>query len=217
MAYSDFTFDALITQFHLQIREERDYFMACASAPISDLLRQTLQENVPLALDISTEKARSEFIIAPVLSEVRRQLQYRISLFSGVEFTVNPEQGLRGTCDFLLSLSPLQLTIQAPVVMVVEAKNENMQRGISQCIAEMVAAQQFNQARENGHQEIYGVVTTGSAWKFLSLSQTVVVVDATEYYIPAVEQIVGILVAMVHMAAGRQPARPVVEASVTAH
>ena len=41
---------------------------------MSDLLRQTLQENVPLALDISTEKARSEFIIAPVLLEVRRQL-----------------------------------------------------------------------------------------------------------------------------------------------
>ena len=63
---------------------------------MSDLLRQTLQENVPLALDISTEKAHSEFIIAPVLLEVRRQLDHRISLFSGVEFNVNPEQGLRG-------------------------------------------------------------------------------------------------------------------------
>ncbi|MBM3225145.1 MAG: hypothetical protein FJZ47_15270 [Candidatus Tectomicrobia bacterium] len=213
MAYSDFTFDELITRFRLQIREERDYFMACAPAPISDLLRQTLQENVPLALDISTEKARSEFIIAPVLCEVRRQLHYRVSLFSGVEFTVNPEQGLCGVCDFLLSLSPLQLTIQAPVIMVVEAKNENMQRGLSQCIAEMVAAQQFNQTRENGHQEMYGVVTSGSAWKFLRLSQTLVIVDPTEYYIPAVEQIVGILLAMVHMAAGQQPGLPLAEAS----
>ena len=36
---------------------------------------------------------------------------------------------------------------EAPVVVVVEAKNENMKQGIIQCIAEMVAAQQFNQQR----------------------------------------------------------------------
>src|SRR5215470_1032669 len=92
MAYNDFTLDTLIAQFSLQVQEESDYFALFTPLPLSDLLRQTLQENVPLALDISTEKARSEFIIAPVLSEVRRQLDYRVSLFSGVEFNVNPEQ-----------------------------------------------------------------------------------------------------------------------------
>ena len=202
MAYNDFTLDILIAQFLLQVQEESNYFTPFAPLPISDLLRQTLQENVPLALDISTEKARSEFIIAPVLSEVRRQLDYRISLFSGVEFNVNPEQGLRGVCDFLLSLSPLQLTIQAPVVMVVEAKNENVKQGISQCIAEMLAAQQFNQERNNAIETVYGVVTTGSAWKFLRLTGTYVTVDATEYHISQVERVVGILVAMIKEAGG---------------
>ena len=205
MAYNDFTLDTLIAQFHLQVYEEHSYFAAFAPRPISNLLQQILQENVPLALDISTEKARSEFIIAPVLSEVRRQLQFRISLFSGVEFTVNPEQGLRGVCDFLFSLSPLQLTIQAPVIMVVEAKNENIKQGISQCLAEMVAAQQFNHGRNTTMEAIYGVVTTGSAWKFLRLTVTSVVVDATEYHISQVEQIVGILVAMIQHAAGERP------------
>ena len=89
MAYNDFTLDTLMAQFSLQVQEESNYFTLFAPLPISDLLRQILQENVPLALDISTEKARSEFIIAPVLSEVRRQLDHRISLFSGVEFNVN--------------------------------------------------------------------------------------------------------------------------------
>ena len=139
MAYNDFTLDTLIAQFSLQVQEESNYFTLFAPLPMSDLLRQTLQENVPLALDISTEKARSGSSLL-LYSQVRRQLDYRISLFSGVEFNVNPEQGLRGVCDFLLSLSPLQLTIQAPVVMVVEAKNENVKQGISQCIAEMLAA-----------------------------------------------------------------------------
>ena len=144
MAYNDFTLDTLIAQFLLQVQEESNYFTLFAPLPMSDLLRQTLQEMCHLLLDISTEKpARS--LSLPVLSEVRRQLDYRISLFSGVEFNVNPEQGLRGVCDFCWSLSPLQLTIQAPVVMVVEAKNENIKQGISQCIAEMLVAQQFNQ------------------------------------------------------------------------
>jgi hypothetical protein len=201
MAYNDFTLDILIAQFALQVQEVSNYFTPFAPLALSDLLRQTLQENVPLALDISTEKARSEFIIAPVLLEVRRQLDYRISLFSGVEFNVNPEHGLRGVCDFLLSLSPLQLTIQAPVVMVVEAKNENVKQGIGQCIAEMLAAQQFNQERHNAIETVYGAVTTGSAWKFLRLTGTAVMVDAIEYHISQVERIVGILVAMIKEAA----------------
>src|SRR5205823_13477445 len=132
MAYNDFTLDALIIQFRLQVHEESNAFASFTPLAISDLLRQTLHENLSLALDIDTEKARSEFIIAPVLSEVRRQLQFRISLFSGVEFNVDPAQGLCGVCDFLFSLSPLQLTIQVPVVMVVEAKNENVKEGIGQ-------------------------------------------------------------------------------------
>lgn len=216
MAYNDFTLDALITQFRLQVREESDYFALFAPLPISDLLRQMLQENLSLALDINTEKARSEFIIAPVLLEVRRQLQFRISLFSGVEFNVDSTQGLRGVCDFLFSLSPLQLTIQAPAVMVVEAKNENIKRGISQCIAEMVAAQQFNQERNNAIETVYGVVTSGSAWKFLRLQEMHVVVDATEYYLNQVERIVGIIVAMLKEAAGEQPPASSVSSSLLA-
>lgn len=216
MAYNDFTLDMLIAQFRLQVHEENDYFAPFAPLPISDLLQQMLQENLSLALDIHTEKARSEFIIAPVLAEVRRQLQYRISLFSGVEFNVDPAQGLRGVCDFLFSLSPLQLTIQAPVVMIVEAKNENLKRGISQCIAEMVAAQQFNQARNNTIGTVYGVVTSGSAWKFLRLTEMLVVVDATEYHISQVERIVGIIVAMLKEAAGELPSASSVSSGLLA-
>jgi hypothetical protein len=152
---------------------------------------------MPLARDISTGKARSEFIIAPVLVEVRRQLKKRISVFSGVEFNVDIEQGLRGTCDFLLSLSPLQLTIQAPVVSVVEAKNENMKAGIAQCTAEMLAAQKFNATKGHALPAVYGAVTTGILWRFLRLQGTNVAVDSAEYSIEKIEQIVGILVGMV--------------------
>jgi len=203
MAYNEFSIDNLKQRFGLQIDETSDLFAGVAPVAVSSLLQENLRENVPLALAISTEKSRSEMIIAPILIEVRRQLQRRISLFSGVDFTVDVDLGLRGVCDYLLSLSAEQLIIEAPVVAIVEAKNENIKQGISQCIAEMVAAQLFNQRRNNAIPTVYGVVTTGSNWKFLQLTGTTVCVDLPEYYIKEVERIVGILV---HMVQDAQPA-----------
>jgi hypothetical protein len=147
VSYSDFTIDEVKLRFSLRLEEDRDLYATIAPVEISPLLRETLAENVPLALAISTEKARSEFIIAPVLLESRRQTNHQASLFSGIEFTVDAELGLKGVCDFLLSRSSEQLTIEAPVVAVVEAKNENMKAGIGQCLAEMVAARLFNERK----------------------------------------------------------------------
>lgn len=200
MAYNAFSLDLLKQRFDLVVTEETDLFAALPSAPISDFLRETLRENVPLALAISTEKARSELIITPVLLEIRRQLDRRIGFFSGVDFTVDPERGLQGVCDYLFSLSSEQLTIEAPVVAIVEAKNENMKQGISQCIAELVAAQLFNHQRQRPLHTLYGVITTGSNWKFLRLSGTTVTVDLTEYYVREVEKVVGIVVHMIEEA-----------------
>lgn len=197
MAYNEFSLDLLKQRFDLRIDEGIDIFSDVPAVSVSDLLKQTIREGVPLALAISTEKARSELIITPILLEVRRQLGQRISFFSGVEFTVDSERGLKGTCDYLLSLSSEQLTIEAPVVAIVEAKNENIKQEISQCIAELVAAQLFNRQHNNSIETIYGVVTTGSNWKFLRLVETTVTVDLTEYYIREVEKIVGILVQMI--------------------
>src|SRR5258707_14332114 len=141
MAYTDFSLETLIEQFGLQTDEQGDHFAPTPPATISEGLRKHLRQYVPRAIAIGTEKARSEFIIVPVLVEVLEQATQAVSIFSGVEFNPDPERGLRGVCDFLLSLSPEQLTVRAPVVAVVEAKNENLKLGINQCIAQMVAAQ----------------------------------------------------------------------------
>jgi hypothetical protein len=186
----------VLTHFHLQLHETGDFFATVAPVLVSTLLQETLRENTPLALAMGTEKARSEFIIAPVLSEVRRQLANAISLFSGVEMDVDSTQGLRGEFDFLLCRSPHQLILQAPIIAVVEAKKEDMTAGIGQCLAEMIAARIFNQQNHNDIPTIYGVVTTGSIWKFLRLIDASAYVDVTEYYIKDVERIVGIIVSM---------------------
>ncbi len=197
MAYSDFKLDELLSTFSLSLREDPDHFASVSPVAPSDYLRLTLQRNLNLAVAINTEKARSELVIAPILLEVKQQFYDEISLFSGVDFTVDKQQGLNGVCDFLLSRSPEQLLIRAPVLTVVEAKNENLSAGFAQCIAEMVAAQLFNQQKQNDIDPIYGVVTTGTLWRFLALSDRQVTVDSTEYFIKEIEKILGILQFMV--------------------
>jgi hypothetical protein len=193
MPYSQFTIDVISETFGFTISERIGIFTDVPAVDYSTILAQTLKEYIPLAVAIATEKARSEFIIAPILFELKKQLVNRISLFSGKEFNVAPEQGLSGFCDFLISLSPEQLFIQAPVVTIVEAKNDNIQLGLGQCIAEMIAAKLFNERKENKIEIIYGVVTTGSVWKFMRLIEERIEVDLDEYFIQDIGKILGIL------------------------
>lgn len=206
MPYNAFTLEQLKRDFALTVTEATEVFARTETATVSQQLRDALAEGAPLALAISTEKARSEFIIAPVLMEVRRQRKGALALFSGTDFTVDAARGLAGFCDFLLSRSPEQLTIEAPVVVVVEAKNESLRGGVAQCIAEMVAAQMFNAAREETAAAVFGGVTTGSSWLFLRLDGHKVTIDLTEYYLRDVERIVGILLAMTSGSIAAAPA-----------
>ena len=110
---------------------------------------------------------------------------------------LEPTQGLTGFCDFLISLSPEQLVIEAPVVTLVEAKNDNIQSGLGQCMAEMIAAQIFNQRKGKQISTIYGVVTTGTNWKFLILKGQVIEIDLNEYFINQLGKILGILKSLI--------------------
>jgi len=194
MAYSNFTLDSVQSTFGLAIDEHRDLFADVEKIQPSAYLSMGLAENVELATTIGTEKARSEFAIAPVLAEVRRQMGFQVSLFSGTEFNVDPEQGLGGFCDFILSAAKEQLFITAPVAIVVEAKREDIIAGIGQCVAAMLAAQIFNQRKCNQLPVIYGAVTSGTNWRFLILEERLVRIDLTEYYIKEVDKILGILI-----------------------
>ena len=92
-----------------------------------------------------------------------------------------------------MSKSPSQLEIQAPVVVIIEAKKENLNGGLGQCIAEMVAAQKFNTANNINISIIFGAVTSGTTWKFLKLEGNAVRIDISEYPLPPVELVLGFL------------------------
>ena len=197
MSYSEFTFQSLRDTLALHLTQDATLFAHIEEVTISAYLQTTLQENVALALNINTEKARSEMIIAPMLIEVRKILHRQISLFSGVEFQVDAALGLNGVCDYIISKSTNQVYVSAPAVMIVEAKNENIKGGLAQCIAAMVAAQLFNDREGSGVTTVYGVVTTGTNWRFLKLEADIVYLDQREYYIDNAGVILGIFMTIV--------------------
>ena len=193
MSYSEFSLAKAKQEFELTTLEKRDIFAAVPELAASNLLTEILNYNLPIAVGSNSEKARSELIISPILVDLRRQLQEQVSLFSGVDFTVDDSKGLNGTCDFIITKSPEILIITAPVIIIVEAKKENINSGLGQCAAEMVAAQIFNQQSHSDIQTIYGAVTTGSIWQFLKLEKQILSIDLSEYYLKDVNKILGIL------------------------
>jgi hypothetical protein len=194
MAYSDFTTLTKVREaFGLTIEESIDLFTDTPEVLPSSYLQTTLNENVFLATAINTEKARSELIIAPVLLEVRRIFNFQIGFFSGSEFNVDVQAGLSGYCDYILTASKESYEIRTPVVTLAEAKNESIKSGLGQCIAQMVAAQLFNQRNGEAIECIYGAVTTGTDWKFLKLIDKIIWIDKRDYFINEVSWILGIL------------------------
>ena len=196
MAYSDFTLDRVRNELGITLDFSASLFDEVLPVAASDWLVDTLALMAPMAM-ANTEKARSEFMVAPILGELVKRLDYGIFVFSGKDFNVDSDRGLSGYCDFLVSRSPESISIQAPVCTIVEAKKEDINGGIAQCIAEMVAAQIFNERKGAAIDRIYGVVTSGMAWRFLVLERTIARIDRLEYYVSQVDKILGILLSTV--------------------
>ena len=197
MPYSQFTIDKAKRDLKLAIVEGVRFFPDTIT-PINLTSRlETVLENLSWAVAVGTEKARSEVIINPILLEVRRILNQEISVFSGEQFDVDIDAGLNGVCDFLVSRSREQLTVEAPTIVVVEAEKADLKLGLGQCIAEMVAMQRFNEASGQPIKVVYGCVTSGTQWRFLKLETQVVTIDLNDYPLPPIEQILGFLVWMI--------------------
>jgi len=194
LSYSDFTVELLKEKFGIQLIENTVLFPDPRPSPVPELLPELLRRYVPLATMMNTEKARSELIISPVLVEFKLKSKKKISLFSGAEFNVDPKEGLNGRCDYIISKSEEQLALSAPVIVIAEAKNDNIIGGIPQCMAGMIAAMRFNILKKNGIAAVYGIVTTGTLWRFLKLENSNTgYVDTMEYHIQNIDKIISIL------------------------
>ena len=160
----------------------------------SDLLKQVLYSN--LKRPLATEKAKSELIIVPILNELATINHDSFTFFSGYSFDIDKERGLKGHCDFLLSLEVVSPVIEAPVISIVEAKNADFSLGIPQCVAQMYAAQIFNERKNKPVKTIYGIVTIGDTWNFLYLDektpeQHTAWIDTTNFYLQDLPHLLG--------------------------
>ncbi len=191
MPYSEFlTLKQVENKFGLESQITHLLEKPIPKATPSQFLQNDLEEAKDFPL--SSEKAKSEAIIAPILREARRHKK-SFSFFSGYTFDVDNSQSLNGICDFLLTLRTDKTDISAPVFCMVEAKNRTIEEGLGQCAAEMYAAYLFNQQEGENISTIYGCVTTANEWRFLKYEDKVIYIDRDLYYLNQVEEILGIM------------------------
>jgi len=165
---------------------------------IDDIMRNWLPENIASCSTISiflkeelkdasmealtSEKAKSESVIAPIIKELRRQNPDKFSFFSGLDFNIEGSKDLKGFCDFILSAKTEKAEITSPVFCLVEAKDGEIDKGYAQCGAEMYAAQLFNEQEGNPKKQIFGCVTNAFSWCFLKLENKTLYIDPN--YVP---------------------------------
>jgi hypothetical protein len=191
-SYSKFTYDDL-QNLGLQT-EVKDLFLNENIPPLeaSSWLKETLEKGAEFSLN--TEKAKSEFIIAPILNELYQNNKTVFAVYSGFNFEVDKERGLQGFCDFLLARLPLNIIPRSPIIAVVEAKlNDVITAAVPQCAAEMYAARISNEKHDKTSQVIYGAITTGTNWLFLRYNEGMTIeVDKHSYSLSQLAILLGV-------------------------
>lgn len=193
MAYSDFTLETVATKLGVTTQQE-DLFPNLVPLPLPAWLREFLAKGTQLAL--VSEKSRSEFIVVPILMTSRELSNGQLAIFSGQRLDVDASVGLVGECDFILALSPPIPPLRAPIATIVEAKKNDVEAGLGQCIAQMVAARRFNEASGRFDRPVFGCVTTGEVWQFLKLSEQIALIDTRRFYLVDVDHILAAFLAI---------------------
>ncbi|MEY4937634.1 MAG: hypothetical protein RIS64_3993, partial [Bacteroidota bacterium] len=118
------------------------------------------------------EKERSERLVNPILAELLLANDSTIVIYSGRDLYVDEKQGLNGECDFLISRQKTMIDdLIAPIISIVEAKEQDLRYGVAQCAAQLYGAKLFNEAEGLPQSQYYGAATTGEVWRFLRLKQ----------------------------------------------
>ncbi len=185
MAYADYSLEALTSQLGITV-SSAELFGNPAPVPPPPWLAETLQRGLRQVL--VSEKARSEFIVVPILLACQELSPRELTIFSGQRLDVDPARGLIGECDYILAATPPVPALQSPLLTVVEAKRNEVESGVWQCLAQMVGARDFNLRAGTAPPSIFGCVTNGEAWQFLRLTGSTAELDRRRYYIdnPAV-------------------------------
>ncbi|MFN0202795.1 MAG: hypothetical protein ACKVTZ_14825 [Bacteroidia bacterium] len=180
MAYSDFKMTDLAKQFGLKEKQKILFDKEnLTPSPVSE--RLLAEWEFGRRMPLLSEKAKSEYLISPILKEVVLMYPSFLTLYSGYTFDVKKEMGLTGRCDYLFSTEH-SIEIQSSVFCLVEAKDKTVEEGIPQAFAEMYAAQLFNSNNGQPTPTVYGCVTNAFDWLFLRLEGQNAYIDTERYY-----------------------------------
>ncbi len=149
-------------------------------------LKERLEKLIP-HVGLTNETARREFLIAPILTEIVLFTDAKIR----VEYALEVDDHLKGTLDYFLRA--------AHNMLVVEAKNADLERGFTQLAVELVALDRW--CDDSPDPRLYGAVSVGNVWQFgfLDRSAKKVTKDITTYGIPdRLEEVFGTLAAILN-------------------
>ena len=191
MSYADFSLEAVESAFGLLSRPG-DLFPGLVPVPVPEWLRDDLSRAERFAALVS-EKARSEFLVVPILTAACELTALEVAIYSGQRLDVDPARGLLGECDFIVGLTPPVPRLRAPLITVLEAKKADIELALGQCAAQMVGARLFNERAGQGQIRVYGCVTTGEVWQFLRLEPTELIIARTRFFL---DNVGGILAAI---------------------
>ena len=189
MSYTDFDIPKVEKELNVEVVIRKIEWQFVPIAP-SEWLLKSLEKGEKNAF--VSEKARSEFIVTPILLAAQEISKDSIQIFSGQTLNVDANIGLTGECDFILSKTKPTPVLKSPIVALVEAKKNDIELGLGQCIAQMFASLIFNRRSENNFQTVFGCVTTGENWQFLKLENNIAIIDSERFYISEIENILGV-------------------------
>ncbi len=174
MTYSNFsTADDVSRRLGIEMRLTPGRFASVGQLAPSPWLRETLNLGRTRAGRSNTEKARSEWLIAPILTELEEQIP-TIAVFSGRPLR---SANLSGTPDFIIATNTGGIALTSPIFAVVEAKRDDFEYGAAQCVATLTAAREMNGTAT----ALGGAVTNGTIWQFLELDGASALIDDQIY------------------------------------
>lgn len=190
MPYSDFTLRELKLSFGLS--SQRGVLVPASVAPLK--MSNTLREDLEMAgkMLVRSEKAKSEWVVTPILKELLRNNSYFFTVYSGEMLVADKERGLVGECDFILGKNVPDIDIALPIFTLVEAKKNDVEQGIAQCAAQMLGAQTYNAQSGIYLPAIWGCVTTADEWLFMRLTGTELQIEQRKFYFSEVEIVLGV-------------------------
>lgn len=176
MSYGNFnTYEEVATKFEIKLIEQS--FINKESINIDKSLFDFVNDNLKSRRNYVSENAICESLISPILTIIAKH--HNLPIWSHVKFDISEEDGLVGVPDFIIApASDIGTTFTNPVICIAEAKKENFNEGWAQALAEMIAAQKFN---DNTNMNIFGIVTTGNFWQFGQLFKNELTMEVISY------------------------------------